>query len=34
MQLTRRYPSLMLKRRYEGQEACSVARTLEIVGER
>lgn len=24
----------MLKRRYEGQEACSVARTLEIVGER
>lgn len=24
----------MLKRRYEGQDACSVARTLEIVGER
>lgn len=24
----------MLKRHYEGQEACSVARTLEIVGER
>ena len=24
----------MLKRRYEGQGACSVARTLEIVGER
>jgi DNA-binding HxlR family transcriptional regulator len=24
----------MLKRRYEGQEACSVAMTLEIIGER
>ena len=24
----------MLKRKYEGQESCSVARTLEIVGER
>ena len=24
----------MLKRKYDGQEACSVARTLEIVGER
>jgi DNA-binding HxlR family transcriptional regulator len=24
----------MLKREYEGQEACSVARTLEVIGER
>jgi DNA-binding HxlR family transcriptional regulator len=28
------YSSYVLKREYEGQEACSVARTLEIVGDR
>ena len=28
------YPEPVLKREYEGQESCSVARTLEIVGER
>jgi len=33
MQLTR-YPLSMLKRSYEGQESCSVARVLEIIGER
>jgi DNA-binding HxlR family transcriptional regulator len=29
-----RYPVFMLKRHYEGQESCSVARALEIIGER
>lgn len=29
-----RYPVSMLKRDYEGQKSCSVARVLEIIGER
>jgi len=32
--MQRSYAVLMLKRDYVGQEACSVARTLEIVGDR
>ena len=34
MQLPRRYPSPVLRRDYQGQETCSVARTLEIIGDR
>jgi DNA-binding HxlR family transcriptional regulator len=34
MQLSSRYAWEVLGRDYQGQEACSVARTLEIVGER